>query len=108
MSREEADTQAPAGVLAILTDEHGRVAAAVADFDRSGYGGFTLARAQEIRVRTAAAMAMVKAYASPALTRAISAHDCDRIMERLCREHGYRLTVKAIGHSPEDTEDVER
>ena len=29
-------------------------------------------------------------------------------MERLCSQHGYRLTVKAIGHSQEDTEDVER
>lgn len=46
--------------------------------------------------------------AASALARAIEAYDRERIMERLCSQHGYRLTVKAIGHSKEDTEDVER
>lgn len=104
----ETDAKVPPGVLGILTDETGRVVVAEADFERGGYGGFTLAQAQRIRLKQRISGAMVRAYASPQMTRAMSAYDCDRIMDELCRQHGYRLTFRAVGHSEDDAADVAR
>jgi hypothetical protein len=94
----------PKGMIGILTDETGHVVAAEADFDHSGYGGFTTAQAQKVRLKQAVAFAMIRAYCSPVVVKAMTGYRVEEVMEELCRHHGFRLTWKAIGHDPEDLE----
>jgi hypothetical protein len=94
----------PKGMIGILTDETGRVVAAEADFGTSGYGGFTTAQAQKLRASGAVAYAMMRAYCSPVVVKAMTSYRVEEVMDELCRHHGFRLTWKAIGHDPEDVE----
>jgi hypothetical protein len=95
---------APKGMIGILTDETGRVVATEADFDTSGSGGFTNAQAQKLRLKGAVAYVMMRAYCSPVVVKAMSSYRVEELMDELCRNHGFRLTWKAIGHDPEDVE----
>lgn len=91
------------GVIAVLTDEDGRVIAAEADFDQSSYAGFALVQSQASRVRRSVSTAMVNAYASPALTRAISPYDRERLMEEL---HAlFRDAIERANEIPVDEDD---
>ena len=86
------------GVIGIFSDEDGHVIAHAADFALSGYGGFTLQRAQEIRVEERLATAICEAYASPRLVRAVPPHARHDIMRVLQRDHKCTVTMISIGH----------
>jgi hypothetical protein len=94
----------PKGMIGILTDETGRVVAAEADFDNSGYGGFTTAQAQKLRLKGAVAFAMMRAYCSPVVVKAMTGYRVEETMDELCRSHGFRLTWLPINYDPEDVE----
>jgi hypothetical protein len=79
----------------------GRVVASVSDFDRSGYGGFSLAEGQRHRCRNKLARAVVQETCSFAISDALELYDCGQIIERM--EHkGYRAHTVYIGHETED------
>jgi hypothetical protein len=72
----------PTGMSAIFVAE-GRVIAHVTDFNRSTYGGFTLAESQESRVRDKLAAAVVKELSSPLLHDNMDSYECKRILEKI-------------------------
>jgi hypothetical protein len=89
------------GIVAILTDPKGRVVASVSDFTHDGYGGFSLQEAQEHRVKRHLAFAVIRAYCSDFIIPAIEPYDCEQIVARLTRQHGFTRTLIPIGHAEE-------
>lgn len=89
----------PQGVIQMLIGSDGRVVAHVADFNLDGYGGFTIEEAQRVRCRRALAFAVIEAFASPVLTRAISGYHADHIVDSLVKKQGYRKHEIVIGHA---------
>lgn len=96
-----AQSKAPQGVVAILTDPTGHVIASVTDFDRSGYGGCTLREAQEMRVKQQLAFAVMRAYCSEAILGVFDNYQCAEVLNRLVRQKGYTKTIIAVGHADE-------
>jgi hypothetical protein len=91
-------SKTPKGIVATFTDSTGHVVASVSDFDRSGYGGFTLQEAQRYRVRRKLAYAVLNAYCSPVIVKALSEYDCRAIIDKLTRESGFTETIIPIGY----------
>lgn len=95
-------SEIPSGVVMICIDEAGREVATVHDFDRSGYGGFSLERAQEIRCKDRLARAVIDRYASPIIGQAMVQWHRDELLQTLQRDHGYKvLTI----YLPEELKD---
>lgn len=94
-------SKTPQGVVAVLTDHTGNVIASVSDFDRSGYGGFTLRQAQEMRVKEQLAFAVVRAYCSDAILGVFERSECGEFVRRLVRQKGFTQTIIPVGHPDE-------
>ena len=91
-------TDTPCGCVGVYTDAEGRVIASVSDFDLSGYGGFTLYEGQKIRAQKKLAMAVVDAYCSSVVTRALYTYDCEQIVRKL----NGKMTFIPVGHADEE------
>lgn len=87
----------PPGCLGIYTDEEGRIIASVSDFDRSGYGGFTLYQGQRIRAEKALAHEIVRAYCSDVVARSLDTYGCEQIVRKLKG----KMTFIPVGHTDE-------
>jgi hypothetical protein len=85
----------PPGCVGIYTDDEGRVIASVSDFDRSGYGGFSLYEGQKVRAQRKLAVAIVDAYCSSVITRALDSYDCEQIVRKLKG----KMTFIPVGHA---------
>jgi hypothetical protein len=94
------DTTTPPGVVGIFIDGIGRVVESVSDFERAGYGGFTLRKSQEYRVKRRLALQIVRSYCSEMMHPALDVSDCERFVERLCRD-GANVVLIPIGHGDE-------
>lgn len=86
------------GVVMLLVGPDGHVWASVSDFDRSGYGGISLAQAQEIRARRALAYEYLQSVAHPHIADAVDGMGAERIVGEVCRKHGHKIVTKLIGH----------
>ena len=93
-----AETAEPKGVVAVLTDDKGRVAVNAADFGLDGYGGYTLRDAQTLRVKGRIAVAFIRAYGSDAICKVTETYDAEQMVRRLCDQHGWKLTIIPIGY----------
>lgn len=103
------DGREPQGVIAIMTQPDGHVIATAADFDRSGYGGFKLWQAQQIRARDAVKGKAVRAYCSDILFNSLERYTIEKIAEDLLsRKGGHKITIRAIGYPSEVSREVER
>lgn len=91
---------APLGCVGIYTDEEGHVIVSVSDFDRSGYGGFSLYEGQRLRVQRALSAAVVGAYCSRVVTRSLDTYDCEQIVRKLKG----KMTFIPVGHTQEHHE----
>ena len=94
-------SKAPRGVVAVFTDKLGRVVASVSDFESSGYGGFTLRQAQEMRAERQLAYAVVRAYCSEMILEGFETYDCEQILRRLVHK-GARVTLIPVGHPSDE------
>lgn len=92
----------PKGVVGILTGPDGHVWASVTDFDTSGYGGFSLQEAQEVRVQTLLAFEFIRKTCSDIVVQAMGPLDCKGIVGTLISKHGFKRTIIPIGHPAED------
>lgn len=95
-------TDIPTGVVMICTDESGREIASVHDFDRSGYGGFTLQRSQEIRCKDRLARAVIDRYANPIIADAMDAYQQKSLLDSLERNHGHKIHTIYLPQENED------
>ena len=84
-------TDIPSGVVMVCVDAAGREIATVHDFDRSGYGGFTLQRSQEIRCKNRLARAVIDAYSNPIIAQCMSEWHRDELLKKLISDHGYKV-----------------
>ncbi len=98
MSSQQPPAPTTTGVVLVFIDERGHAIAHAGDFEPQAPGGFTLLEGQRHRATRALAFAVVNAYASPDLVRGIDPYDCERIMEKLCRQFGCMVHKVAIGH----------
>jgi hypothetical protein len=90
------------GIGAILTDGEGKVVAHAFDFERSGFGGFTLWEAQRIRVRGALARTFIAHWCFGDVASVIDQHESEKIVAELCRKKNYHLKFIDIGHGVQD------
>ncbi len=86
------------GTIAIFVNPRGDVIATACDFEKSGFGGFTLEQAQKIRCRNRINREIVSAYASPDLADNIESYTCERIVDDLMRK-GFKLIYKRVKDS---------
>jgi hypothetical protein len=86
------------GVVGILSGPDGYVWAEASDFNQSGYGGFKLAEAQELRVRNALRMEFIRRSCGDPIVAAIDQYITDQICRRL---KGFKETLVRIGHADE-------
>lgn len=83
----------PSGVVLVFVNESGRHVANAACFKQSASGGYRLEDAQRLRARRSLARAVVDAYASRDLARAIDDYTAETIMDKLVREHGCHVAL---------------
>ncbi|HEY8604689.1 hypothetical protein [Tsuneonella suprasediminis] len=95
-------TGIPSGVVMICVDDTGREIATVHDFDRSGYGGFTLQRSQEIRCKNRLARAVIDRYSNPIISATMSEWHRDELLKNLISKHGYKVHTVFL---PEELQD---
>lgn len=82
------------GCVGVYTDEQGQVIASVSDFDKTGYGGFSLYAGQKIRAQRALVIAVVDAYCSKVIMDALDSYDCEQIVRKLKG----KMTFIPVGH----------
>lgn len=92
----------PPGVIQMVMWPDGRVLATVQDFERSGYGGFSLLEAQRIRCRRRIGRAVVDALGHEILGMCLDEHDLRHMLDRMTSLHGYRVHEVVVGHPQED------
>jgi hypothetical protein len=85
------------GVVVVITWPTGEVAVNAADFDRSGYGGYTMQEAQSYRARNAAKRKLFQDLCHPDVPKAMTEYDVDRLWTAM-EKNGYKMTVIAVGH----------
>jgi len=95
----------PQGIIAIMTAPDGDVLATATDFNRSGMGGCKLWEAQMWGARQQVKWAAVKAYASPALTKALGGYMLEQIADALCQD-GHKITYRAVGYPDDVAADI--
>lgn len=86
------------GVVVVLISPRGDAVATVSDFDRGGYGGFSLYQSQMIRAERALAYEMLRAFCNPIIAQVTQEYRAKEIMQEMCRNHGYKVTVIPVGH----------
>lgn len=92
----------PQGVVAVLTDNEGRVVASASDFKQDRPGGFSVKEAQRTRARRALASAMIDAFCSPVISRVLDIYDAERMLGDMVRKHGFNVTMIDIGEVADD------
>lgn len=90
------------GICGIVTTPDGVVVATHSDFERQGYGGFTLQEAQTFRVKNGLKRSFLRAFMFDNLIRKSSSYFCEQFWEN-AREHGYRMETFPIGYDEEKT-----
>jgi hypothetical protein len=86
------------GASALFIGKDGRVIASVSDFNTSGYGGFSLRQAQEMRVKRSLAHEVMDKLSSPLICEAIDTYDAEKIVNSMCSRCGCRVEIGSVGH----------
>lgn len=84
------------GVVAVFIDKHGQVTAHAADFERAGYGGYSLRQSQEMRARKLLHSAVVRAYCASVVYEATSEYDRSGIVSNMVA-NGAKVHIINIG-----------
>ncbi len=87
---------APKGVYVVTISPRGDVMGTAADFDASGYGGFTLEESQKIRARKRVQRDTVKRLCSALVTDCLDEYELERIWAAMARK-GWKEHVESIG-----------
>lgn len=85
------------GVCGVVTAPDGAVVATHSDFERQGYGGFTLQEAQTIRVKDGLKRSFLRAFLYTNLVAKSGGYFVDQFWEN-GREHGYRMETFPVGY----------
>ena len=88
----------PKGVVAVLVGNDGCEIATATAFNTGAPAGFSRQQYQEIAARSDLALAAMRALASPRLTDAIDGYTAERIMRKMCDEHGCRVVIVPVGY----------
>ncbi|MGB3415735.1 MAG: hypothetical protein WBA36_03605 [Mesorhizobium sp.] len=85
------------GVCGIITSPTGKVVATYSDFERQGYGGFSLQDAQTIRVKEGLKRDFLRKFLFDGLVSKSSGYFCEQFWEN-ARDHGYLMETIPIGY----------
>lgn len=88
----------PIGVVAVFTGKDGRVLASASDFEMSGYSGFSIHQAQEMRAKRSLANEVMRSLAHPLICSAIETYDAEKIVASMCSRCGCRVEIVAVGY----------
>lgn len=95
------------GVVAVFTDNEGRVIATATSFEPESFSGFSLLRSQEIRAGNRLNAEVLKSYCSDIVSEVLNAHECRDIVNKMVKR-GSSITLIPVGHptapSPEGEE----
>lgn len=91
-------SEKPKGAVAILTRGDGVVMASASDFETTNYGGHTLTETQSMRARDLLANEMMRRLCHADIAEVTRGYDARQLMDALCRQKGYRVSVELIGH----------
>ena len=100
MGEPETVAESPRGCVMLCTDPQGNEIATITDFERSGYGGFTLKEAQRIRCKRQIARAVIDRYASPVIAENMAEYHRDSLLQSLLKK-GWRIHEIYIGYEGE-------
>lgn len=90
------------GVVAILIDDDGDVAASVSDFETAHPGGYRLKDAQEARCKNAIAWKLVQTFCSARVVEGFEMYDAQRLLERLLHRKKWKLKFEYVGHEADE------
>jgi hypothetical protein len=93
--------ETPAGVVAIIVDDTGRVVGRATDFSQSRPGGYRLIDAQKRRAVDAATCDFVARHCSNIITDALSQYDVDRIVEAVMTKNKIKIETIIVGDHPD-------
>lgn len=85
----------PQGVVAVFVGPDGHQVAAVADFDQSGYGGFSLHEAQTLRIKDAIASEVARRFCSDDYIKHLDRYKRSEVINAMVRNDGYHLHCAA-------------
>lgn len=88
----------PQGVVAVLVAKDGRVVASSSDFDTRCADGFTVREAQARRAMFHLKYLVAMRVNSAAISEASDRQTLACIVDRLCRQKGYRLETIPVGY----------
>jgi hypothetical protein len=91
------DTSTPKGVVAILADQTGNVVGTAANFDPSGYGGFSVYESQRERAGNELAQKFLRDYCGEDIA-VVLATRAVQIVRDLCQKRGFKLTLVKVGY----------
>jgi hypothetical protein len=94
------DTKQLSGWCAVMINPNGVVVTTYADFDRSGYGGFSLDEAQKFRARNIIKRRFVGDHLNGWLASKADEYFCDQFW-RVAELAGYKLQLIPVGHEAE-------
>jgi hypothetical protein len=92
----------PQGVVAVFVGPTGQCIASVSDFERSGYGGYSLQQSQTVRVKDAIGRKVAEAFASSEFTKHLDRYNVQRVLEAMQQNDGYKLHIISVGHEEEE------
>lgn len=102
MSIIQRDAALPQGIVMLLTWPDGSALAEVSDFDRSGYGGFSLHQAQRLRCKDRIGRAALDRLANPIVGECMERYHVDAWLQKLTRDKGFKLHEIAIGYAEDE------
>ncbi len=98
----ESDICNPQGVITLIIAPDGRVVAHAADFNQSGYGGFTPAEAQSIRAHDKMTRALLRETCATYIASSVSSYAADLILREVCENQRFKVHKIYIGYDDED------
>jgi hypothetical protein len=88
----------PKGVVAVFVGSDGHAVASCADFDQSGYGGYTMQEAQTHRIRETIARRVAEAFASTEFTKHLDTYKVRCVIDQMIARDGYFLHIIPVGY----------
>jgi hypothetical protein len=92
----------PKGVVAVFVGPTGQCIASVSDFERSGYGGYSLKDSQTVRVKDEIGRQVAEAFASSEFTKHLDRYNVQKVLSAMQSNDGYKLHIISVGHEEEE------
>ena len=94
-------SEQPQGVVAVIVGPTGHEMANAACWSPDKPAGLSVQEAQQTRARQRLAYAMLRACCHDDVAAVVDGHQAERIMEKLCRDRGWKVHIIPVNHEQE-------